>query len=140
MVEVDFRRKSNLDVRPGPLSYPRLAPEEWAILVTKLRVLLKCMGIGSQVLDGWEKAPLERDTPMSSSGTLTTCLVQSTLTVSLFVGSVFGTSVKNSSPYASCQVVLGEHSHNLPICVFASVEEICQRGESRATRGWPHLT
>ncbi|KAH7333997.1 Rho GTPase activation protein [Rhizoctonia solani] len=44
------------------------------------------------------------------------------------IGRVFGRSVKNSSPYASCQVVLGQHSHSLPICVFASVEEICQRG------------
>lgn len=47
----------------------------------------------------------------------------------LIAGTVFGTSVRDSSPYASSQVVLGDHSHHLPICVFASVEEICRRGE-----------
>lgn len=50
------------------------------------------------------------------------------LTLKPITGRVFGTSVHDSSAYASCQVVLGDHTHTLPTCVFASVEEICRRG------------
>ncbi|CAE7114335.1 unnamed protein product [Rhizoctonia solani] len=109
MAEVEHRRaNSESEVKPGPPSYPQLTYEERTILVRKLRVLLKCANIDDRALDTWEKSPEQEN--------------------SRCAGGVFGWSVKESSPYASCQVVLGEHTHNLPICVFASVEEICQRG------------
>ncbi|CAE6472503.1 unnamed protein product [Rhizoctonia solani] len=102
------RADSEPEVQSGLSSYPHLTPEEGIILVRKLRALLKYVGIEDQALVAKSSV---KEAPTDNS-----------------VGSVFGRSVKNSSLYASCQVVLGQHSHNLPICVFASVEEICQRG------------
>ncbi|CAE6470056.1 unnamed protein product [Rhizoctonia solani] len=110
MAEAEHRRASSEpDVKPGPNTYPRLTTGEQAILVRKLRVLLKCVGVDDQALDAWEKSSIKEHTIGNPGG-------------------VFGRSAKDSSPYASCQVVLGEHCHSLPICIFASVEEICQRG------------
>ncbi|KAF8734426.1 GTPase activator, partial [Rhizoctonia solani] len=110
MVEAEHRRvNSEPEVKPNPDAYPQLTSGEQVILVRKLRVLLKCAGINDRALDAWEESSIKESTLGNPGG-------------------VFGRSVKDSSPYASCQVVLGEHSHTLPICVFASVEEICQRG------------
>ncbi|KAG8756960.1 hypothetical protein FRC11_004904 [Ceratobasidium sp. 423] len=110
MAEAEHRRaNSEPRVNTGSSSYPRLTSEERTILVKKLRVLLRYASIDDRALDVWEKSPTQA-TPTGHPG------------------GVFGRSVKDSSPYASCQVVLGEHSHTLPICVFSSVEEICQRG------------
>ncbi|EUC56832.1 FAM13A protein [Rhizoctonia solani AG-3 Rhs1AP] len=110
VAEAERRRtNSEPEVKFESPSYPQLTPEERIVLVRKLRALLKCAGIDDQALDTWEKSPVQ-EAPAGNPG------------------GVFGRSIKESSPYASCQVVLGEHSHNLPICVFASVEEICRRG------------
>ncbi|KAF8752915.1 GTPase activator [Rhizoctonia solani] len=110
IVEAEHRRvNSEPEVKPNPDAYPHLTSGEQVILVRKLRVLLKCAGINDRALDAWEESSIKESTLGNPGG-------------------VFGRSVKDSSPYASCQVVLGEHSHTLPICVFASVEEICQRG------------
>ncbi|KAL5638906.1 hypothetical protein ACGC1H_003313 [Rhizoctonia solani] len=102
------RANSEPEVKLEPPTYPQLTSEERIVLVRKLRALLKCAGIDDQALETWENSPVQ-ESPADNPG------------------GVFGRSVKESSPYASCQVVLGEHSHNLPICVFASVEEICRR-------------
>lgn len=111
MAEVAPRRAgSDPEVKPGPPSYPRLTVGEQNVLVRKLRVLLKCIGNDNRALDDWDKSVISQDVAAGGSW------------------GVFGTSVKNSASYASCQVVLGDHSHNLPVCVFASVEEICRRG------------
>ncbi|CCO30256.1 Protein FAM13A [Rhizoctonia solani AG-1 IB] len=110
MAEIEHRRaNSEPEVKPGLNAYPQLRSGEYVVLVKKLRVLLGCVGIDDRGLDVWEKSSTKEPAVGNPGG-------------------VFGRSVKDSSPYASCQVVLGEHTHSLPICIFASVEEICQRG------------
>ncbi|KAF8603325.1 Rho GTPase activation protein [Ceratobasidium sp. AG-I] len=94
---------------PSLPHYPRLTPSERDVLARKLRVLLKCIDVDSSALDGWDGDVLQ-DAGSNNSGR------------------VFGTSIQDSSAYANCQVVLGDHTHSLPICAFASVEEICRRG------------
>ncbi|KAG8680048.1 hypothetical protein FRC08_016574 [Ceratobasidium sp. 394] len=73
-------------------------------------MLLKCSDVDDRALDGSETLPVVKAGSKSTGRR------------------VFGTLVEESIAYASCKVVLGEHTHYLPTCVFASVEEICRRG------------
>ncbi|KAG9080305.1 hypothetical protein FRC06_006806 [Ceratobasidium sp. 370] len=114
VVDVEHRRTAS---DPAPMSksgiaeYPQLSVGKRTVLVSKLRMLLKCSYVDDQALDEWEMVPFAEEIETKSSGR-----------------PVFGISVEESIAYASCKVVLGEHTHYLPICVFASVEEICRRG------------
>jgi hypothetical protein len=44
---------------------------------------------------------------------------------------VFGALLSETTHYASCSTVLGGRPHNLPLVVFAAVEELYRAGKSR---------
>ncbi|KAG8725338.1 hypothetical protein FRC09_001688 [Ceratobasidium sp. 395] len=136
--DVEHRRTASDPIaiplpRSGFSEYPQLSIGKRDVLVSKLKMLLKCSDVDGQTLDEWELvSPVEE---IKAKGS---------------IRRVFGVPVQESVLYASCKVILGEHTHYLPTCVFASVEEICRRGmatpalfriaPSRNKRTLEHLT
>ncbi|KAJ7625485.1 hypothetical protein FB45DRAFT_67006 [Roridomyces roridus] len=50
---------------------------------------------------------------------------------------VFGSSLREATMYASCATVLGGYEHDLPIVVFRCVQELCRHGHHTPIRQRP---
>ncbi|QRV95607.1 hypothetical protein RhiJN_23625 [Ceratobasidium sp. AG-Ba] len=113
-VDMEHRRRASdsaIITKPAFAEYPHLSAGDQGVLMTKLSMLLNSVDIDSQQLSQWQRSSAFERAVVESSAR-----------------HVFGVAIKESVSYSSCKVVLGEYTHYLPTCVFASVEEICSRG------------
>ncbi|KAG8746454.1 hypothetical protein FRC10_004893 [Ceratobasidium sp. 414] len=77
VVDMEHRRTTNdpaLTPKLGVTEYPQLSVGKRNVLVSKLRMLLKCSDVDDQVLDHWEMAPFAEEIKAKSSGITTPAL------------------------------------------------------------------